>query len=57
MMWRITAEEIVQMNKNKYSTLRMCLQTCSLRLIGISWKKYWRIEEDIKSGDIVIIYE
>jgi len=53
----VTFNELVNMDKNQFRVFDICLCVGALRLLGITWKKYYRIKRDIKTNDIIITYK
>lgn len=50
----ITKLDICKMSKNEYNMLLSCLENENLHLLGISYKKFYRIYENIANNNIAI---
>ena len=49
--------DMLDMDKNQLEMISSCLRLGALSLIGIVWKKYYRIETDLETKDVIIYYE
>ena len=54
---KITSLELIKMGVNEYRGIAVVLSVGALRLLGISYKKYVRVYQDLLTRDIVIEYE